>query len=316
MRPLPGAPKPTPQQLLRVRERLSFVYVERCIVHRSSNAITVSNAEGVVHLPSATLSVLLLGPGCRVTHHAMMLLGESGTSAVWVGEGAVRYYAHGSSLARSTSLLIRQAEVVSNRRQRLAAARHMYSMRFPGEDVSTLTMQQLRGREGARVRRAYRAESQRSGVPWDRREYDPANFSGGDPVNQALSAANFALYGVVHAVVVSLGLAPGLGVVHTGQHRSFIYDIADLYKAETSIPVAFDVARDTPEDVGPETRRAMRALLHERRIIERAVDDIQAILGVPIDEALEASYVEIWDSEGFNLASGMNYAEAEWSSSS
>ncbi|HZK04495.1 MAG TPA: type I-E CRISPR-associated endonuclease Cas1e [Actinomycetaceae bacterium] len=315
MKPIPGAPKPTPQQLLRVRERLSFVYVERCLVNRASNAITVSNSKGTVHLPSATLSVLLLGPGCRVTHHAVMLLGESGTSAVWVGEGAVRYYAHGSSLARSTSLLIRQAEMVSNKRERLAAARMMYSMRFPGEDVSALTMQQLRGREGARVRRAYREESQRTGVPWERRTYDPNDFSGGDAVNQALSAANYALYGVIHSVVVSLGLAPGLGVVHTGQHRSFIYDIADLYKAETSIPVAFDVAKESPDDVGPATRREMRNRLYEHKILERSVNDIQTILGVPVDESLEVSYVEIWDSEGINLAAGMNYAEAEWSSS-
>ena len=62
-------------------------------------------------------------------------------------------------------------------------------MRFPGEDVSQLTMQQLRGREGARVRRAYRDHSERTGIKWSGRAYDPNDWHSGDLVNRALSAA-------------------------------------------------------------------------------------------------------------------------------
>ena len=134
----------------------------------------------------------------------------------------------------------------------------MYLMRFAGEDVTGLTMQQLRGREGARVRAVYRENSRRTGVPWQRREYQPDDFDSSDPVNQALSAAHAALYGVVHAVIVSLGCSPGLGFVHTGHERSFVYDMADLYKADVTIPVAFDVISEGMEDITGTTRRRVR----------------------------------------------------------
>lgn len=245
-------------QLVRAQDRLSFVYLERCVVHRDANAITARDAKGTVHIPAATLGAVLLGPGTTVSQQAMLLLAESGSTAVWVGEQGVRYYAHGRSLARSSRLLETQAALVSHQRARLRVARQMYAMRFPGEDASRLTMQQLRGREGARVRQLYRHHSERTGVPWTRRDYDTGDFSGGTPVNQALSAANTSLYGVVHAVIVALGCAPGLGFVHTGHILSFVFDIADLYKADVAIPIAFDIAARDVADIGAETRRAVR----------------------------------------------------------
>lgn len=231
MKPIPGARPPTPRQLVRAQDRMSFVYLERCTVSRDSNAVTATNERGTVHLPAANLGVVLLGPGTRVTHQAITLLAESGSTAVWVGENGVRYYAHGSSLARNTRLLEAQAAAVSHRDRRLAVARRMYEMRFPDEVVSKATMQQLRGREGARERQAYRQSARQTGIAWSKRDYNPDAFHDGDPINQALSAAHSSLYGVVHAVIVALGCAPGLGFVHTGHYRSFVYDIADLYKA-------------------------------------------------------------------------------------
>jgi CRISPR-associated protein Cas1 len=165
----------------------------------------------------------------------MELIGDSGASVCWVGERGVRYYAHGRPLTHSSRLLIAQAALVSNTRSRVAVARQMYAMRFTGEDVSQMTMQQLRGREGARIRSVYRAMSRKHGVKWDGREYDVDDYESGDPVNKALSAAHACLYGVVHSVIVAMGCSPGLGFIHTGHERSFVYDIADLYKAEITI---------------------------------------------------------------------------------
>ena len=105
-----GATPPSVSELTRSSERLSYIYVEHATIHRADNAITVTEERGVTHIPAASLSALLLGPGTRVTHQAMVLLGECGTSAIWVGEQGVRYYAHGRSLARSSRLLIAQAE--------------------------------------------------------------------------------------------------------------------------------------------------------------------------------------------------------------
>lgn len=171
-------------------------------------------------------------------------------------------------------------------------------------------MQQLRGREGARVRRLYRENSERTGVEWRRREFVHDDFDSSDPINQALSAAHAALYGVVHSVIVSLGCSPALGFVHSGTSRAFVYDIADLYKAEVTIPVAFDVVAEELADIGAITRRRVRDLIFERHVIERTVMDIQLLLGRAEDEgSLAADVLTLWDYQGRRIAGGQNYAE-------
>jgi CRISP-associated protein Cas1 len=297
---------------------MTFLYLEHCVVHRDANAITARDAKGVVHIPAATLGALLLGPGTTVSQQAMVLLAESGSTAVWVGEHGVRYYAHGRTLARSTRLLLAQATLVSNQSSRLAVARRMYAMRFPDEDVTGLSMQQLRGREGARVRRIYREHARRTGVDWDRRDYDTADFDAGTAINQALSAANTSLYGVVHAVVVALGCSPGLGFVHTGHVRSFVYDVADLYKTQVSIPIAFDIAAREVADISAETRRAVRDQMRDGAFLDTCVRDIKALL-TGQDETVEygpeafedADIVMLWDDNGRTVAGGTSYGDDE-----
>lgn len=318
MKPIPGAPPPSLGDLTRAQDRMSFIYLERCTIHRESNAITATDERGTVHIPAASLGALLLGPGTRVTHQAMVLLAESGSTAVWVGEQGVRYYAHGRSLSQSSRLLDAQARLVTNQSARLRVARDMYAMRFPeDDDTSGLTMQQLRGREGARVKRVYKAHSDRTGVEWRKRDYNVDDFSSGSAVNQALSAANTSLYGVVHAVIVALGCSPGLGFVHTGHERSFVYDMADLYKAEVTIPAAFDVAADTTlhDDIPAAARRAVRDRLRDGRIVVRCVSDLRHLLlpdEDPEDDAIWSSnVVSIWDGGERTVAGGQNY-EVDW----
>jgi len=314
---IPGVPPAELADLVRAEERISFVYVERSVVHRDSNAITTTDDRGVMHIPAASIGVLMLGPGTTITHQAIALLADHGATAIWVGERGVRYYAHGRSLASSSKLLVAQAMAVSNRERRLAVARTMYAMRFPSEDTTNLTMQQLRGKEGARVRRLYREHAERTGVAWANREYDPEDFSSSDTINQALSAAHACLYGIVHAVIVALGAAPGLGFVHTGHERAFVYDVADLYKAEVTIPVAFDIAATGSTDVGPDTRRAVRDRVHDGSILSRCVRDIRMLLlqtppSGEIDEGwLEPDLVKLWDDRGIEIAGGRNYADSE-----
>lgn len=123
MAEIPGA-KPVPlYQLLRAEDRLTFLYLEHCVVHRDANAITARDTRGTVHIPAATLGALLLGPGTTVSQQAMVLLAESGSTAVWVGEHGVRYYAHGRTLARSSHLLLAQAELVTNQNSRFCGWR-------------------------------------------------------------------------------------------------------------------------------------------------------------------------------------------------
>lgn len=311
MTELPGMVRPDLQALPQIKDRMTFLYLEHCTLGRQDGAITVTDERGIVQIPAAAISVLLLGPGTRVTHRAMELMGDAGVGAVWVGEHGVRYYAHGRPLTARTKLLQKQAELVSNTRKHLAVVRKMYQLRFPGEDVSQLTMQQLRGREGSRVRSVYRKMAQETGVPWNGRLYRPEDFASGDLVNQALSAGHACLYGLAHAVIVALGCAPGLGFVHIGQEGSFVYDIADLYKAEVTIPIAFRTAAEAPEDLPAVVRRRVRDAMVAQHILERMVHDIRWLL-LPEEEAADQEEaIYLWDNQLGQVRNGVNYAEAE-----
>ncbi|MEU1128324.1 type I-E CRISPR-associated endonuclease Cas1e [Streptomyces sp. NPDC005900] len=302
----------TPRHLTRTGERVSFIYLERCTIHRDANALTVEDADGTTHIPSATIATLLLGPGTRITHQAMSVLGETGAAVAWVGEQGVRYYAGGRALSRSTALLEAQATQWASRRTRLAVARAMYRLRFPNEDPDGLTRQQLLGREGDRVKDCYRAQAARTGVRWHGRKYIPGDFNSGDPVNQGITAAAQCMYGIAHAVVASLGCSTGLGFVHSGHELSFVLDIADLYKTEIGIPLAFDVAAEGPEDVGPRTRRGLRDRINETGLLDRCVNDIKHLLlpdaqTVADDQTSERDRVTLQIDQGHEVTAGVNH---------
>ncbi|MFE7518862.1 type I-E CRISPR-associated endonuclease Cas1e [Streptomyces halstedii] len=299
----------SPRELTRVGERLSFVYLERCVVHRDAHALTAEDAEGTTHIPSATIGTLLLGPGTRITHQAMSVLGECGAGVVWVGEEGVRYYAGGRALTRSSALVEAQATAWANRRARLSVARAMYRLRFPDEDPSGLTRHELLGREGTRVKACYRREAVRTGVPWHGRHYAPGDFASADAPNQAVTAAAQCMYGIAHAVVAALGCAPGLGFVHSGHELSFVLDIADLYKTEIGIPVAFDAAAEGTEDIGARTRRALRDAVNRTGLLDRCVSDIKELLGADGQErvAHDGDKVTLQTDRGVEVDSGRNY---------
>lgn len=306
---IPGIKKPSIQTLPQIKDRMTFIYLERCRISREDSAITATDENGVIHIPAAAVSVLLLGPGTDVTHRAMELIGDAGVSVVWAGEHGIRYYAGGCALTHSSRLLMRQAEYVSNQRKHLEVVRKMYQLRFEGEEVAGLTLQQLRGREGSRMRSVYRSCSARTGVKWNGREYDPEDFSAGDPVNQALSAGNVCLYGLAHAVICALGCSPGLGFVHIGHELSFAYDIADLYKAETTIPIAFEIAAENPDDLPAKTRRRVRDAIAGGHILERMVKDIKYLLKSDDDEDEDSEPLYLWDDRQGAVDYGKSYGD-------
>lgn len=310
-----GAKKTELKELPRIGDRVSFIYIEHSKINKIDSSITVTDNRGTVRIPVSMIGVLLLGPGTDISHRAVEIIGDAGTSIVWVGERGVRNYAYGRPLAHSSILLEKQAKLVSNKNTRIAVARKMYQMRFRGEDVSRLTMQQLRGREGARVREVYRNLSKRTGVKWDGRDYDVDDFENSDLVNQALSSANVSLYGVVKSVVVALGMSPGLGFVHTGHDMSFIYDIADLYKADLTIPIAFEMAANIKEDedIGSETRKRVRDAMIDGKIMSKIVKDLQYLMEVEEDDpgyfAIET--LSLWDDKGELVKHGVSYKESD-----
>lgn len=311
MTKISGAKKAELTELPRISDRVSFIYVEHAKINRVDSAITVTDYRGTVDIPAAIIGVLMLGPGTDISHRAAEILGDTGTSIIWVGERGVRHYAHGRSLAHSTRLLESQAKLVSNTRSRLDVARKMYSIRFKNEDVSNLTMQQLRGREGSRIRKVYREQSKKFNVEWTGREYNVDDFEDSSAINQALSAANVALYGVCHSIIVALGMSPGLGFVHTGHDKSFVYDVADLYKADITIPLAFELVSKIKgdEDIGKMARLGIRDLMIDGKIMQKIVEDLQYLMDVDEKEEIYIDNIELWDDKNGHARYGINYTE-------
>lgn len=306
------ADRPRNLQILpRFADGLTYLYVEDARIDRYDHAVAAWDKEGMTPIPCASLAVLLLGPGTAITHLAMRTLADHGCSVIWTGDSGVRFYASGTGETRHTRYLERQATLWADPRSRLRIARKMYQTRFPGENVASLSMEQLRGREGARVKRGYQAASKASGVEWSGRSYRQDDWASADPVNRALSSANSCLYGLSHAAIVSLGCSPGLGFVHTGKHLSFVYDLADLYKTEITMPIAFFAAAEGSRNIDRRTRLACRHAFHESKLLGRIVDDLHSLLGPEEgDDAAEGEFPSaLWDPRDGAVDGGVNYGD-------
>ena len=232
-----------------------------------------------------SLSVLMLGPGTSISHAAINILSKNGCMVAWVGEDITRFYAQGMGETYKAYKLIQQAQLVCDTEKRKKVVVAMYRMRFDEELEDNLTLPQIRGHEGVRMRNAYAYWSRQTGVNWEGRQYNFQKW-GGDPINRALSTANAILNAVCYTVIVTTGYSPALGFIHQGRQLSFVYDIADLYKTETTIPIAFKATAESASggvDLERKVRMECRKTFHEYKLMERLLPDIAEVLGVSDD---------------------------------
>lgn len=265
---------------LPIKERISVVFVERGEIDMLDGAFVVVDATGVrTHIPVGGVACIMLEPGTRVSHRAAALAARVGTLLVWVGEAGVRVYSAGQPGGARSDRLLYQARLALDDGLRLKVVRRMYALRFGEEPPERRSVEQLRGIEGARVRRSYQLLAHQFGVKWTGREYDPETWDASDLPNRCLSAATACLYGVTEAAVLAAGYAPAVGFIHTGKPLSFVYDVADVYKFETVVPVAFKVAASNPSG-NPEraVRLGCRDVFRQTKLLERIIPDIEVML--------------------------------------
>ena len=306
---------PTLAMLPKIADSLSFLYLDivRIVQDDTGVCAQIETKRGIdtVYIPTASLSCVLLGPGTSITARALSTLARHGTTVVCTGAGGVRAYAGILPDSLTTTWLERQVHAWVDEQRRLDIAIRMYGRRFDDDVPRGTTLAQLRGMEGQRMKALYRIFTQQHGIGRFRRNYDPAQWHSQDPVNLALSAANTCLYGVVHAALLAMGCSPALGFVHTGTQHSFVYDIADLYKAETTIPLAFSLHdAASPEQ---EARRKLRDGFRLIKLLPKIVGDIQELLSPEKDTDREpdrhhVDMVKLWDPKLGVLPAGVNYA--------
>jgi CRISPR-associated protein Cas1 len=299
--------------LPKLRDSWSHLYVEHCRVDQEDKAIAIHDVSGKYPVPCASLALLMLGPGVSITHAAVSVLADHGCLVAWTGEDGVRFYALGMGETRSAANFLHQARMWARDELRMIVVRRLYQKRFPEKLDPSLTLQQIRGMEGLRVRDAYEKAAREAGVAWTGRSYKRDSWSKADPVNRALSAANSCLYGICHAGIASAGFSPALGFIHTGKMLSFVYDVADLYKTEVTIPAAFRVVKEQGDKTERRARLACREAFVTQRLLERIVPDIQTILGVstadPTGESMRydadaAAPGSLWDPVTGEVAGG------------
>lgn len=278
-----------------MKERLSLLFLEKGELNVLDGAFVLVDENGVrTHIPVGSIACLMLEPGTRVSHAAVALASRVGCLLVWVGEAGVRLYAAGQPGGARSDRLLYQARLALDDDARLKVVRKMYSIRFKEEAPARRSVEQLRGIEGARVRKMYELMARRHGVSWSGRNYDHTKWDKADLPNRCLSAATACFYGITEAAVLAAGYAPAVGFIHTGKPLSFVYDIADLFKFETVVPVAFRVAAKAPAEPEMEVRHGCRDVFRQAKLLEKIIPTIEEVLaagGLPVppphEEAVE-----------------------------
>lgn len=279
-----------PLKPIPIKERLSIMYVEKGQLDVLDGAFVMVDVTGVrTHIPVGGVACLMLEPGTRVSHAACALAARVGTLLVWVGEAGVRLYSAGQPGGARSDRLLYQARLALDDDLRLKVVRRMYELRFGEPAPQRRSVEQLRGIEGVRVRETYKRLAAQHGVQWRGRKYNPEDWDVSDLPNRCLSAATASLYGITEAAILAAGYAPAIGFIHTGKPLSFVYDVADIYKFETVVPLAFRVAAKSPANPEREVRLRCRDIFRESRLLERIIPGIEDMLGAGGIELPKAS---------------------------
>ena len=268
-----------PLKPIAMKERISMIFIEKGEIDVLDGAFVVIDKTGVrTHIPIGSVACLMLEPGTRVSHRAAALAGRVGTLLVWVGEAGVRLYASGQPGGARSDRLLYQAKLALEETTRLKVVRKMYEFRFGEAPPAKRSVEQLRGIEGARVRKTYQLLAKRHGIQWKGRNYDRTDWDKSDLPNLCLSAATACLYGITEAAVLAAGYAPAVGFIHTGKPLSFVYDIADLFKFDSVVPVAFQIAAKAPLQPERRVRLACRDMFRQQKILGKIIPTIEEIL--------------------------------------
>ncbi|RLB95813.1 MAG: subtype I-E CRISPR-associated endonuclease Cas1 [Deltaproteobacteria bacterium] len=280
-----------PLRPIAIKERVSIVFLRKGYLDVIDGAFVLVDQKGVrVQIPIGSIACLLLEPGTRVSHAAVVLAARVGCLLVWVGEAGVRLYAAGQPGGARSDRLLYQAALALDPKARLKVVRKMYTLRFKDEPPAKRSVEQLRGIEGARVKKTYELLARRYGIKWSGRRYDPSSWGSGDISNRCLSSATACLYGISEAAILAAGYAPAVGFIHTGKPQSFVYDIADIFKFDTVVPIAFKIAAQKPNDPEREVRLACRDIFRKSKILDMIIPTIEDVLsagGIPKPEAPE-----------------------------
>lgn len=277
---MPIFEKPPLETLTPAKDRWTPIYLEHGRLEVDDSSVKWIGADRtILRIPVATVSALMLGPGTTITHAAMKACADCNTPVCWVGEQGMRFYAFGITPTHDNERARRQAALHTSRKNREEIARRMFVMRFGDRDlVQGKTVKALMGMEGQRVKDLYVTMGQKYGVTWKGRNYNPNNWVVADGLNKAVSAANASLYALTTAVVTSMGYLPQLGFIHSAGTLPFVFDIADIYKPETTLEAAFQTVSINPKANEKDVLLRLKQIIEQSKLLYRIPRDIGKLL--------------------------------------
>jgi len=266
-----------------MKERHSITFIGMSRIDVKDGAFVAINdyddtQEERLHIPIGSFSCIMLEPGTRISHAAVALAAKTGTLLIWVGQDGVRTYSAGQPGGARSDRLLYQAKLALDPELRLKVVRKMFEMRFGEQAPQRRSVEQLRGLEGIRVKKIYAQFAAKYNVSWNGREYDHTDWGAADPINRCISAATACVYGITEAAILAAGYAPAIGFLHTGKPLSFVYDIADMIKFETVVPLAFKVCAQSPLNYESEIRKQAREVFRSRKTLKNLIPMIEEIL--------------------------------------
>jgi CRISPR-associated protein Cas1 len=269
-----------PLKPIPIKDRVSMIFVGCGRIDIKDGAfVVVDEVNGErMHIPVGSVACIMLEPGTRVSHAAVKLAATTATLLIWVGEAGVRLYSAGQPGGARSDKLLYQAKLALDENLRLKVVRKMFELRFDEEPPARRSVDQLRGIEGTRVRKTYELLAKQYKVTWNGRKYDPKDWEKGDVINRCISSATACLYGVTEAAILAAGYAPAIGFLHTGKPLSFVYDIADILKFDTVVPIAFKIAARRPQKPDKEVRIACRDVFRQSKVLKQLIPLIEDVL--------------------------------------
>ncbi|WP_299139116.1 CRISPR-associated endonuclease Cas1 [uncultured Vibrio sp.] len=142
-------------------------------------------------------------------------------------------------------------------------------------------MKEMMGIEGSRVRQLYETKASEYGVGWKGRKFAPGRFQMSDMTNRILTSTNAALYGILCSSIHAMGYSPHIGFIHSGSPMPFVYDIADLYKEDLTIDLAFSLTRKMAGQYDKHiVSSAFRERVIEMDLLKRIGKDISELMGM------------------------------------
>ena len=267
--------------LPRVEDRYPYVYLEHGRLEVDDSSVKWIDSEGFcVAIPVAMICCLFLGPGSTVTHEAIKVTSAANCSIAWVGEDSLLFYASGTTPTADSRNFRKQIQLSTDPVASVSVARKMFAKRFPEKNLIGKSLKEMMGMEGTRVRSLYYETARKYNVPWSGRDYIPGKFENGNITNRILTASNAALYGIVSSTIHAMGYSMRAGFIHSGSPLPFVYDIADLYKSELCIDLAFFLTSKLSEYDKKTVAEAFRKRVIDLNILQRIGNDIQDVLDV------------------------------------